>query len=417
MFVIPPEARSWIPIEASSPFSIQNLPFGLLAPRGLQASICVAIGPYALDLTALRNAGYLMRAHFPVLDAFEEFTPAELSELRRLIFGLLVETNTALKDDLETRAKALVPLSQARLLLPLRPPGFVDFYSGIHHASNVGRMFRPDGEPLLANYRHLPVAYNGRANSVVVSGTEIARPFGQTKPAASDAPIYGPSRELNFELEMGFYVGVPTAMGEPVPIDEAPEHILGYVLVNDWSARDIQRWEYQPLGPMLAKSFATSVSPWIVLPDALEPFRLPATDQAPPPLPHLTAERALRYDVKLKVALRTARMGAPERVCLSNAKYLYWSFDQQLAHFTSNGTPLAYGDLMASGTISGPVEGSYGSMLELSWKGDRPLTMKETSETRSFLQDGDEVVMTGYAQGDGYRVGFGEVSGRIVAAV
>ena len=413
MFVVPPSARSWIETDPLSPFSIQNLPFGLLARPGMPVTLAAAIGPFALDLTALRDAGHLVRAHYPVLDDFAEFDPLSLSELRREVFRLLDEANPALAGDLEARATALVPLAGARMLLPIRPPGFVDFYSGIHHATNVGRLFRPDGEPLLPNYRHLPVAYNGRASSVVVSGTPIARPWGQLKGPGDAAPEYAPSRELDFELEMGFYAGLPTPMGEIVPIGEAGELVLGYVLVNDWSARDVQRWEYQPLGPFLAKAFATSVSPWLVLPDALEPFRLPGAEQEPAPLSYLRPETPLRYDIKLEVALQSVGMTRPQTVARSNAKYLYWSFDQQIAHMTSGGAPIAWGDLVASGTISGPLDGSYGSMLELTAKGSRPLRLEETGETRAFLEDGDAVTLTGWAQGEGYRVGFGDVVGRI----
>ncbi len=417
MFIVPASARSWIEVEPASPFPIQNLPFGLLARPGLPVTLAVAIGAFALDLTALRDAGHLVRAHYPVLDAFEEFDPLSLGELRREVFRLLEAGSPSLAGDLEARARALVPLAGARMLLPIRPPGFVDFYSGIHHASNVGRLFRPDGEPLLPNYRHLPVAYNGRASSVVVSGTPVVRPWGQLKGPGEAPPEYAPTRELDFELEMGFYAGLPSPMGEVVPIGEAPDLVLGYVLVNDWSARDVQRWEYQPLGPFLSKAFATSVSPWVVLPDALEPFRLSGTEQEPEPLPYLRPEEALRYDVKLEVALKSDRMRRGQTVARSNAKYLYWSFDQQIAHLTSGGGPVAWGDLVASGTISGPLDGSYGSMLELTARGARPLLLEETGEERTFLADGDELALTGWAQGEGYRVGFGEVSGRVEPAL
>lgn len=416
MFVVPPTARSWMPVDPTSHFPIQNLPFGLLARPGLQVTLAVAIGDSVLDLTALRNAGYLMRAQYPSLDAFEEFDPSSLSELRKLVYEILEGSNTRLRDDLETRAKALVPMAEARMLLPIRPAGFVDFYSGIHHAANVGRLFRPDGEPLLPNYRSLPVAYNGRANSVVVSGTPITRPKGQLKLSPDEPAVYAPTRELDFELEMGFYVGVPSPMGETVPIGEAPSHVLGYLLVNDWSARDVQRWEYQPLGPFLAKSFATSVSPWLVLPDALEPFRLEPTEQEPPPLDYLIPKRALRYDIKLEVGMCSETMLRPQTIARSNTKYLYWSFDQQIAHLASGGAPLAWGELVASGTISGPLDGSAGSLLELTRRGEVPLELEGSGETRTFLEDGDELILTGWAQGEGYRVGFGEVTGVIEAA-
>jgi fumarylacetoacetase len=275
-------------------------------------------------------------------------------------------------------------------------------------------MFRPDMPPLLPNYRHIPVGYNGRASSVVLSGTPIRRPKGQTKGPNDENPTFGPTKELDFELEMGFFVGRPSAMGEPVPISEAADHVLGYVLVNDWSARDLQRWEYVPLGPFLAKSFATSISPWVILPDAMEPFRINVLEQDPAPLDYLKTKKPLRYDIKLEVHLQSKKMDQAVIISSSNAKYLYWSFDQQLAHQASNGTPLSWGDLYASGTISGPLEGSFGSLLELTWKGSKPIELGP--EERTFLEDGDTLTMSGYCQGDGFRVGFGSVAGTILPA-
>ncbi|MBS1703909.1 MAG: fumarylacetoacetase [Armatimonadetes bacterium] len=414
MFIVPSNARSWVPYDATSHFPIQNLPFALLAPAGRNVTLATAIGDYAVDLTALRDAGILDVPRNVHLDAFAEFTNQELSDLRHRLYEIFEESNPRLRDNEILRMGAMTPISEARLLLPVNPPAYVDFYSGIHHASNVGKMFRPDMPPLLPNYRHVPVGYNGRASSVVVSGTPIRRPKGQTKGANDELPTFGPTKELDFELEMGFFVGRPSAMGEPVPISEVADYILGYVLVNDWSARDVQRWEYVPLGPFLAKSFATSVSPWVVLPDALEPFRLNDLEQDPEPLPYLATKRPLRYDIKLEVYLQPSGDANGQNISTSNAKYLYWSFDQQLAHQASNGTPLGWGDLYASGTISGPLEGSFGSMLELTWRGTKPLPVG--SVQRTFLEDGDTLVLTGYCQGDGFRVGFGSVSGTIEPA-
>jgi fumarylacetoacetase len=416
MFIVPSDAQSWVHIDPSSHFSLQNLPFGILAPQGRNVTLATAIGDYAIDLTALRDAGILNGDDYPLLETFADFTSEELSNLREELYHLFENGNPMLRDNEILRHGAMVPLDKARLLLPIKPTTFVDFYSGIHHASNVGKMFRPDQPPLLPNYRHLPVGYNGRASSVVISGTPIKRPKGQTKGANDEMPTFGATKELDFELEMGFYVGMPSAMGEPVDIQEIPEHILGYVLVNDWSARDVQRWEYQPLGPFLAKSFATSVSPWVILPDALEPFRIEELEQDPQPLPYLRPRHPQRFDVKLEVTLKTSNMKQPQIIAASNAKYLYWSFDQQLAHQSSNGTPLSWGDLYASGTISGPLEGSYGSMLELSWRGSQPITLEETGETRTFLQDGDSLSLSGFCQGDGFRVGFGAVEGTVEPA-
>ncbi len=415
MFIVPATARSWVAVDPSSDFSLQNLPFGLLAPEGRHVTLATAIGDFAVDLTVLRDAGYLSIHKYRVLDAFEEFTKEDLQELRRELFELFVDTNLELRNDKDTRQKAFVPLESARMLLPIRPPAFVDFYSGIHHASNVGMMFRPDQAPLLPNYRHLPVGYNGRASSVVVSGTPIHRPSGQTKPRPEEPPVFGPTKEFDFELEMGFYTSRPSAMGHPVPIEGCEDYILGFVLVNDWSARDVQRWEYQPLGPFLAKSFATSTSPWVVLPDALEPFRITNYEQDPEPPAYLHSPKGMRYDLRLEVELKTAKAESYQRISASNAKYLYWGFEQQLAHQVCNGTPLGFGDLYASGTISGPLEGSFGSLLELTWRGTKPITVTETGETRTFLEDGDSIRFSGFAQGDGFRVGFGNVEGTVGA--
>jgi len=413
MFIVPSSARSWVEVRPESHFSIQNIPFGLMTVPGGNVTLATAIGDFAVNLTVLRDSGLLSEIKYPDLDHFADFTLESLQGLRYELFELLEAGNGALRDNDLLRKLALVPLDEASLLLPIRPGAFIDFYSGIHHASNVGKMFRPDMDALLPNYRHVPVGYNGRASSVVVSGTPIHRPKGQTKSPNDPTPTFGPTKELDFELEMGFFVSEPTGMGESLPIDQVPHSILGYVLVNDWSARDVQRWEYQPLGPFLAKSFATSISPWIVLPDALEPFRLNALEQDPQPLPYLQTKRPLRFDIKLEVQLKTRAMSKHQTISVSNAKYLYWSFDQQLAHQSSNGTPLGWGDLYASGTISGPVEGSFGSMLEITWKGSNPIELTETNESRTFLQEGDSLMLTGFCQGDGYRVGFGSVEGTV----
>ena len=414
MFVIPKTARSWVNVDPTSHFSIQNLPFAILAPLGREVTLATAIGDFVVDITLLREAGLISEKQFPFLDSFADLTQEEFTELRRALFELLEESNPILRDNDILKMKALVPLHRARLLLPIKPTAFIDFYSGINHASNVGRMFRPDMPPLLPNYRHLPVAYNGRASSVVVSGTPIRRPHGQTKAADAESPTFGPTKDLDFELEMGFYVGMPSAMGETVDIGVVKEHILGFVLVNDWSARDVQRWEYQPLGPFLAKSFGTSISPWVVLPDALEPFRVTRLEQDPPVLGHLQTSEPMAYDVHLEVKLKPAEQEDYATISATNANQLYWSFDQQLAHQASNGTPLGWGDLYGSGTISGTEEGTYGSLLELTWRGSKPV--KVGNVERKFLEDGDSLILTGYCQGEGFRVGFGEVEGTILPA-
>ncbi len=414
-FFVPASASSWVDGSAGSDFPIQNLPFGLAAPKGRSASVVVAIGDYALDLLVLSEAGLIDGEEFPILDSFIELDLEGLRALRRVVFELLESKNGALRDKKKLREAALIPIEKANLQVPIPPPAFVDFYSGIHHAGNVGRMFRPDMDPLLPNYRHLPVGYNGRASSVVASGTPIIRPKGQTK--KGDDVVFGPCEEMDFELEMGFYVAEGNEMGRRITCKSAEDHVLGMVMVNDWSARDIQRWEYQPLGPFLSKSFATSVSPWIVMLDALEPFRIEGMAQDPEVLPHLRRQGQQHFDIVLEVWLQSASMKKAQLVCTSNTKHLYWSMAQQLAHQTSNGTPVEFGDLYASGTISGPEEGSFGSMLELAWRGSKPLVLAETGETRTFLADGDVVTLRAYAEGDGYRVGFGECVGEIKPSV
>lgn len=417
-FVVPAGAKSWVPVAADSHFPIQNLPYGAYAHETGEERVCVAIGDHVLDLLELADAG--------LLDGFEDHFADDLadtlsirgrdgmSHIRHQIFDLLREGNPKLRDDRDLREIAMPRMNEVEILQPIFPTSFVDFYSGIFHASNVGRMFRPEQPPLLPNYRYLPVGYNGRASSVIVSGDPVIRPKGQQK--VGDEVIFGPTRELDFELEMGFFLGKGTSLGTSISVDEAEDYMLGFVLVNDWSARDVQRWEYQPLGPFLAKSFATSISPWIVPIDALEPFRIAGPEMDPVPLPHLRGTGPGHFDIQLEVSLQTKNMKRPQVICRSNAKHLYWSFAQQLAHQSSNGTGLEPSDLYASGTISGPEEGSFGSLLELSWRGTKPITMDESGETRTFLEDGDTLTMTGYGDGGSFRVGFGEVTATIIAA-
>jgi fumarylacetoacetase len=299
--------------------------------------------------------------------------------------------------------------------LPARIGDYTDFYSSYHHAHNVGTMLRGPENALMPNWKWLPVAYHGRASSIVVSGADVRRPHGQMKPPDAPAPVFGPSRSFDYELETAFLIGPGNALGEPVPIDRATDHIFGLVLMNDWSARDVQAWEYQPLGPFLAKNFCTSISPWVVTLEALELFRKPLPPQDPEPLPYLRAANDFTYDIQLEARLQTASMDAPHVITRSNFQNLYWSIAQQLAHHTVNGCNLQPGDLLASGTISGPTEESRGCMLELTWRGANPLTLPN-GETRKWLEDGDGLTITGWAQGDGYRIGFGEVTGRVLPA-
>lgn len=411
-FIVSPKSQSWVKVAPDSHFPIQNLPFGVCLRDEEETSVAVAIGDQILLLLPLQEAGWIGQ-ELGLLEDLTEISPEELSGLRKEIFDLLRDGNPKLRDNKGKRDECLFPLEDAFMVHPMHITAFVDFYSGIHHASNVGKMFRPDMPDLLPNYRWLPVAYNGRASSVVVSGTDIPRPQGQQKPAEGN-PTFGPTKELDFELEVGFFIGTDTEMGDMIPVAEAEDAMMGVVLVNDWSARDVQRWEYQPLGPFLAKSFATSISPWMVTLDALEPYKVQGMTQDPAPLANLAQKDKGHYDIHLEVQIQTAKMTEPETICVSNAKHLYWSFAQQLAHQSSNGTPLESGDLYGSGTISGPEEGSYGSMLELTWRGTKPITLSN-GETRTFLEDGDTLIMTGWAQGDGFRIGLGEVRSTVVA--
>jgi fumarylacetoacetase len=337
------------------------------------------------------------------------------TKTRAILQNLLSADNGALRDNTELRARIFHKQSEVTMQLPARIGDYTDFYSSYHHARNVGTMLRGPENALMPNWKWLPVAYHGRASSIVVSGTEVKRPHGQTKPADASAPVFGPSKSLDFELETAFFIGPGNPLGQPVAIDQAEDHIFGIVLMNDWSARDIQAWEYQPLGPFLAKNFCTSISPWVVTLEALDPFRKPLAAQDPVPMSYLKRANDFTFDIQLEARLQTARMRKPQTITRSNFKNLYWSIAQQLAHHTVNGCNLQPADLLASGTISGSTEESRGCMLELTWRGQNPLKLAD-GETRKWLEDGDTLSITGWCQGEGYRVGFGEVSGRIIGA-
>ena len=422
-----PTLRSWIDIHPTDDFPIQNLPFGIIETEEWGPRLAVAIGGYALDLYACAQLGYFdalagdvpeLGAAMPkvfrkrTLNAFLQLGRPAWRAVRERVSSLLRHDNPALRDNELAVRTFLLRLRDVTLLRPVKPTNYVDFYSSLEHATNVGKMFRPDN-PLLPNWRHLPVAYHGRANSIVVSGTDVRRPQGQYRPAGQEAPVFGPTQQLDFELETAFVVGTGTAMGDTVSIGQAEDHIFGVVLFNDWSARDIQSWEYQPLGPFLGKNFASSVSPWVVTLDALEPFRVPGPTQEPEPLPHLQAPGLHHFDIKLEVLLQPAgATAAPLVISSTNMRHLYWSMAQQLAHHASNGCPLEAGDIYASGTISGPTAGSLGSLLELTQRGTQPLNLPGVE--RGFLQDGDTVILRGYAEQGGVRIGLGEVSGMVV---
>jgi fumarylacetoacetase len=419
-----PALRSWVPVPPESHFPIQNLPYGVFRRREEQRPhVGVAIGASVLDMTVLAEIGVLSltptdaQATFGTgtLNAFLALGPREWHQVRASLSDLLRQDNPTLRDNADLCSCVLLPQADVEMLLPADIHDYTDFYSSKEHATNVGVMLRGPANALQPNWLHLPVAYHGRASSVVVSGTDLHRPLGQTKADDAAAPTFGPSRNVDFELEMGFFVGPGNALGQPVPIHEAARHIFGLVLVNDWSARDIQKWEYVPLGPFLAKNFGTSISPWVVPLEALEPFRCAGPVQEPTPLPYLRSQGDWAFDIHLEVAIQGATMDRPHRVCASNYRHMYWNMCQQLAHHTVNGCNLRPGDLLASGTISGPTPDSFGSLLEIAWKGTKPIAFPN-GETRTFLQDGDRVTMTGWCQGNDYRVGFGEVTGRVLPA-
>jgi fumarylacetoacetase len=431
-----PARTSWVESAQGHPdFPIQNLPLGTFHRRDdgddpSPARVGMAIGDFVLDLTACHDEGWFTGpadgagAAFaePTLNPLLRLGPETWAAVRRQASALLAANSPAYRANRRIGDHILVPLAEAELLRPIAVGDYTDFYASVHHATNVGSMFRPDN-PLLPNYKWVPIGYHGRASSLVPSGTPITRPRGQIKDPKADAPTFGASRALDYEMEVGFIVGRGNPLGTPVPVGEAASHLFGLCLVNDWSARDIQTWEYQPLGPFLAKNFATTVSPWVVTLEALEPFRTraaarPAGD--PAPLPYLTdpADQSRgAFDLTVEVWLSSARMrdaGTPPlRVSRARAADLYWTPAQMLAHHTSNGCNLQPGDLLASGTVSGPDRENRGCLLELTWRGAEPLTLP-TGETRSFLENGDEVIMRGYAEREGaVRIGFGECRGTV----
>ncbi len=416
-----PSLRSFLDVPADSHFPIQNLPFGVFSTSTNPARrVGVAIGAFVLDLAALERVGLLSLGQ-PVFaqDTLNPFIARGRSAWRAVrarVSELLRHDTPTLRDDAGLRAAALVPMAEATLHLPVAIGGYTDFYSSKEHATNVGSMFRDPTNALLPNWLHIPIGYNGRASSVVVSGTPIRRPLGQTKAPTAEAPSFGPCRKLDFELETAFIVGQGNALGAPIPVGEAEAHIFGMVLMNDWSARDIQQWEYVPLGPFNSKTFGTSISPWVVTLEALKPFRVAGPAQDPTPLPYLRHAGHHAFDVRLEVALKPDRDDRETIVCRTNVRHLYWSMAQQLAHHTVSGCDTRVGDLMGSGTISGPEPDSFGSLLELTWNGQRPVTLVNGGQ-RTFIEDGDEVIMTGWCQGTGYRVGFGTVSGRVLPAL
>jgi fumarylacetoacetase len=417
-----PALRSFIAVDASSDFPIQNLPYGVFSTAVSPAPrVGIAIGDFVLDLAVLETDGQIDLA--PARDVFAQTSinafmalgPKVWSRTRAGISDLLRHDNPQLRDNKVLRERALVPMAQARLHLPVAVAGYTDFYSSKEHATNVGVMFRGKDNALQPNWLHMPIGYNGRASTVVVSGTRVRRPRGQLKPPTAEVPSFGPCKRLDFELEIGVVVGQPSPIGEVLSEAQAEDMIFGFVLLNDWSARDIQQWEYVPLGPFQAKAFATSVSPWVVTREALQPFRVQGPAQDPAPLLYLRQAQPNNYDLHLEIALRAEPMDQPARICHTNFKYMYWSSVQQLVHHASSGCAMNVGDLLGSGTISGPQKDQRGSLLEISWNGTEPIELAGGVK-RTFLEDGDSLVMRGWCQSEGYRVGFGEVEGTILAA-
>ncbi|MCX7728490.1 MAG: fumarylacetoacetase [Bacteroidia bacterium] len=415
--------ESWIDIPAHSDFSIYNIPFGIYSDVDITYRACTRIGDYVIDLYELSNAGFFDDIDKHLASAFENKYLNDFiskgkhitSLVRKRIQELLLKENNSLQSQKHLHSKVLKPIHEVKILLPLQIGDYTDFYSSEYHATNVGKMFRDPNNALLPNWKHLPVGYHGRSSSIFVSPHSFYRPNGQTKPADADKPVFGPTKLLDFELETAFVVGKSTEQGQIIPVNQAKDYIFGMVLFNDWSARDIQTWEYQPLGPFLAKNFASTISPWIVTLEALEPFFIePHFEQIPSPLPYLQQKNRKSLDINLEVFIRTQN-GTETLICQSNNKYLYWTMEQQLAHHTINGCPVNIGDLMASGTISGPEPHQYGSMLELTWKGTQPIKLSN-GEERKFIQDGDTVIIKGYAQKGPIRVGFGECMATVLPA-
>ncbi|CAM8890617.1 unnamed protein product [Rhodiola kirilowii] len=417
--------RSFVEVSPESHFPIQNLPYGVFKlDSASQPRIGVAIGEYVLDLFEVASAGLfdgpllkISSCFFePNLNIFMGMGRPAWKEARSTIQRLLSASEPALRNNTSLREKAIITMSKVQMVLPMVIGDYTDFFASMHHAKNCGTIFRGAGTPVAPNWFSLPIAYHGRASSVVISGTDIIRPKGQSFPSGDSPPYFGPTMKLDFELEMAAIVGPGNELGKPVDISEAADHIFGLVLMNDWSARDIQAWEYVPLGPFLGKNFGTTISPWIVTLDALEPFACTPPKQDPCPLPYLTETISKNYDISLEVKIKPFGQDTPLTVSRSNFNHLYWTITQQLAHHTINGCNLRPGDLLGTGTISGPEPESYGCLLELTWNGQKPLSL-DANTTRKFLEDGDEVIFSGAAKGDGYTVGFGTCTGKIVPSL
>lgn len=417
-----PLLKSWMPVSENSDFPIQNIPFGVYSDNKVAHHACTAIGEHIVDLYELSRNGYFDALNIPqeyfksnVLNDLIAMGKTTTNHLRERISELLRDTNNELQNHKELHFLVFKKQSEVKMLLPVHVGDYTDFYSSIDHATNVGTMFRDPANALLPNWKHLPVGYHGRASSICVSGHTFHRPKGQTKPADAENPVFGPSKLLDIELETAFIIGKSTTMGESVSTEKADDYIFGMVLFNDWSARDIQTWEYVPLGPFLAKNFASTVSPWIVTLEALEPFRTKGYKQEPKVLPYLEYSGERNLDINLEVYLQPEG-GDENKIITSNYKYMYWTMEQQLAHHTVNGCNINVGDMMASGTISGPQPHEFGSLLELTWRGTKPLKLSDGSE-RKFVNDNDTIVIRGYCKNEKLRIGFGECRAKLLPAL
>ena len=416
-----PNRKSWLKVGINSDFPIQNIPFGVFLTKEGITTIGTRIGNFAIDLSALHQLGYF--EEIPLTDAvfmqdtLNDFISNDRKTwrlVRNRIADIFDENNSDLRNNQKDINAIIFEMKDIEMLLPINIGDYTDFYSSKEHATNVGTMFRDPENALLPNWRHIPVGYHGRSSSIVVSGTDIHRPKGQTIKNGATQPDFGASRLVDFEMEMAFITTDANNLGDTIPIEKAADYIFGMVLFNDWSARDIQKWEYVPLGPFLAKNFASTISPWIVTMDALEPFRVENPKQEPTPLPYLQQTGNNSYDIKLQATIKPEEM-KETIVSNSNFKYMYWSMIQQLTHHTVNGCNVRSGDMLGSGTISGPTKDSYGSMLELSWRGTNPIQLIEGGE-RKFINDNDTVIIRGYCENDKVRIGFGDCSGKILPA-
>ncbi|MDR2222961.1 MAG: fumarylacetoacetase [Flavobacteriaceae bacterium] len=416
-----PNRRSWLEVEAQSDFPIQNIPFGVFITKDDVVTIGTRIGNYAIDLSALQMLGYLQGIELTddvfLQDTLNDFISAGKKtwrSVRNRIADIFDANNETLKNNAKHREAVIFKIEEVEMQLPVFIGDYTDFYSSREHATNVGTMFRDPKNALFPNWLHIPIGYHGRSSTIIPSGVNIKRPMGQTLPKGETVPVFGPSKRVDFELETAFITTDANLLGDNIPIDEAEEHIFGMVLLNDWSARDIQTWEYVPLGPFLAKNFASSISPWVVTLDALEPFRVASPVQDPTPFPYLQQTGDKAFDINLEVYIKP--QDADEKlICESNFKHLYWTMSQQLAHHTINGCKINSGDLMGSGTISGPTPNSYGSLLELTWAGANPIEMSNGAK-RTFIEDYDTITMKGFCQNNEVRIGFGEVTSMLLPA-